>query len=112
MHDCILLLITDIALFILELRDVFEVIRQILLLAICPQLWPQSWFAEESNLPVQFSRHLAAFAETLQFGYLGVHAAWVLEHLTDWQFHFTNDVIGGAAVRIPEFHAQAFIGLD
>lgn len=97
-RDGIFLLSADGALLVLELGHVLEALWKVLLLAVRSQLRPQLGLAEESDFPVQLARHLAALVEALQFGDLGVHPGWVLEHIADREFHFTHDIVGRGAV--------------
>src|SRR5690242_13940109 len=111
-HDRIIFLRVDDTLLVLQLGVVSEMVRQVLILAICSELRPELGLAKVTDLPVQLTRHLAIGVHTSQLRYLGVHLARVLDHLLHGELDLADDVICSVPVRIPKLDTEIFIGLD
>jgi hypothetical protein len=99
-------------LVILEFGLVAKVFRKGVVLAIGTKSRSELRLAEEANLPVEFTGHLAIRIHTSKLGHLRVHFAGVLDHLLHGQFDLSDNVIGGVTVRIPKFDTQVLVGLD
>ena len=110
--DSIISVSVGYALVILKLGLVAKIFRKGVVLAIGTKSRSELRLAEETNLPVELSGHFAVGVHTSKLRDLRVHLAGVLNHLLHGEFDLSNNVVGGVAVRVPEFDTQVLIGLD